>query len=316
MGLLRRPELTSTMLTIAFRPVSARYLRLTLMAPSRYRWSMAELFVYEEGEAERSSEARATFWKALEWELDASGPERWRGVFNMYREALRLDPDLAEAHQRMLVLEERLRIPDGPADQRGLAFAQYRIWEEAIRPLQEAWDQSPRPIRGIILQPLAAGYEQLGETTRAAAVREALARLRSRRPMRVDFGPRLRLLGIDLEAGPARPGDRLRLGSVWHAVRPPGVDYDMVWYLQEERRRVRIAAPLAGTYPTSRWQSGEIVREETFLALPSDLPPGTYRLILRLQRPDSGQWTRIWRFGFPTLSRKLDLGEITVLSGS
>ncbi|MGQ9902849.1 MAG: hypothetical protein ACUVRU_00650 [Anaerolineae bacterium] len=36
--------------------------------------------------------------------------------------------------------------------------------------------------------------------------------------------------------------------------------------------------PFEGHYPFSRWASGEVVTDARWVALPSDLPPGTYQI--------------------------------------
>jgi hypothetical protein len=38
--------------------------------------------------------------------------------------------------------------------------------------------------------------------------------------------------------------------------------------------------PLQGTYPTSRWQAGEVVHDSYTIQLQGDVPPGDYRLLL------------------------------------
>jgi hypothetical protein len=43
---------------------------------------------------------------------------------------------------------------------------------------------------------------------------------------------------------------------------------------------------VSATYPTTLWAQGEVVRGEHDLQLPSDLPPGDYRLSLTMS-PDA-----------------------------
>ncbi len=45
--------------------------------------------------------------------------------------------------------------------------------------------------------------------------------------------------------------------------------------------------PLSGEYPTSRWQPGETVVDDMTVALPQDLPAGTYHLLVGLYRWDT-----------------------------
>jgi len=45
------------------------------------------------------------------------------------------------------------------------------------------------------------------------------------------------------------------------------------------------APPLAGRWPTSAWQPGNSFVDEHTIALPADLPPGTYRIAVGFYRP-------------------------------
>jgi len=47
--------------------------------------------------------------------------------------------------------------------------------------------------------------------------------------------------------------------------------------------------PLQGRYPTSQWQPGELARDRHTLAVPEDLAPGTYTLIVGLYRAADGE---------------------------
>jgi hypothetical protein len=49
------------------------------------------------------------------------------------------------------------------------------------------------------------------------------------------------------------------------------------------------AQPLSGQYPTSRWQTGEIVVDEFALPLPEELPSGQYRLVAGMYDLATGQ---------------------------
>ena len=42
--------------------------------------------------------------------------------------------------------------------------------------------------------------------------------------------------------------------------------------------------PLAGRYPTSSWQAGEMVQDHHTLVVPDDVPAGAYQLIVGLYR--------------------------------
>jgi hypothetical protein len=48
------------------------------------------------------------------------------------------------------------------------------------------------------------------------------------------------------------------------------------------------APPQGGAAPTTTWLPGEILPDAYSLPLPANLPPGPYRLITGLYRPDTG----------------------------
>ncbi len=53
-------------------------------------------------------------------------------------------------------------------------------------------------------------------------------------------------------------------------------------------RAARDLPPVNGTFPTTEWQAGDLVRDPHALALPADLPAGSYRLVAGLYDPASG----------------------------
>jgi mannosyltransferase len=124
------------------------------------------------------------------------------------------------------------------------------------------------------------------------------------------YGP-LTLLGYDLAPlgrehepqAPLRPGDVLHLTLYWEAAEASQEEVvlslrviagDRIW---AERR----SAPLEGEYPLSRWEVGEVVRDQHNIFLPPDMPPGRYRL--RLEVTGAGD---------QPLGQSLSLGPFTV----
>jgi len=122
----------------------------------------------------------------------------------------------------------------------------------------------------------------------------------------VSFEDSLRLLALRLadgeemrSGGPGAPlpvgqepgtwqvaaGDTIHLDLLWQMERPTGVDYRVTARLVGEEGSlwaVRDSAPADGTYPTSMWDPGEIVRDQLNLAIPPETPPGHYDLALEV----------------------------------
>jgi hypothetical protein len=94
--------------------------------------------------------------------------------------------------------------------------------------------------------------------------------------------PEIVLLGANLSGTELAAGDTLHADLVWQARAVPQADYSVrvrwvdasgrAWTEQQNRH------PVGGSYPTSRWQPGEVVADSYTLSLPAYLDPGPYRL--------------------------------------
>ncbi|MFB0537616.1 MAG: hypothetical protein ACETWR_21835, partial [Anaerolineae bacterium] len=105
----------------------------------------------------------------------------------------------------------------------------------------------------------------------------------------LDYGG-LKLLGYDLyklgyahqKDEPLHPGDILHLDLYWQAINTLDTDWQLglqlvdkggqSWAIEEER-------PIGGSYGTSLWQAGEVVRDQHDILIPSDVSPGRYYLV-------------------------------------
>jgi hypothetical protein len=100
-----------------------------------------------------------------------------------------------------------------------------------------------------------------------------------------DFEGGASLLGYDAGETQMRAGSTLSLTLIWQARTVVDRDYTVFVHLvgasaspvaQSDRQ------PLDGRYPTSIWNPGEVVVDVHTLAIPRDLRPGTYRLLVGL----------------------------------
>jgi hypothetical protein len=98
-----------------------------------------------------------------------------------------------------------------------------------------------------------------------------------------------RRVGVDGGASPElRPGQRLRVVLEWQSLRPIGDNYKVFVQHLDAGLQVRAQgddkAPLGGSAPTllwfPRWREGTRIVDTYVLDLPSDLPPGSYPLIV------------------------------------
>ena len=98
-------------------------------------------------------------------------------------------------------------------------------------------------------------------------------------PYRQPFQGAMELLGFDLPAQTARPGETVPVTLYWRATGPVEANYQVFVHLIPLGGR----APAAqsdrlnpGDYPTTRWSPERYVRDAHTLALPADLAPGQY----------------------------------------
>ncbi len=116
--------------------------------------------------------------------------------------------------------------------------------------------------------------------------------------------PNLTLLGYDLTDETGQPmtnetmtNDQLPITNLhltlyWRTETHLPTDYTTFVHLRNEAGEVvaqKDQPPLAGAYPTSLWEPGEIIADEVRLSLPPDLPPGDYRLFTGLYDFQTGQ---------------------------
>ena len=113
-------------------------------------------------------------------------------------------------------------------------------------------------------------------------------------PLSAVFESRVALLGYDY--GGAKEGDSLHFTLYWKSLGRIDTDYTVFVHLLDKEGNLRAQGdypPVHGIFPTSQWQPGDVVRDERVVALPPDLPPGDYSLIIGLYDPGNGQRLRV-----------------------
>ncbi len=113
-------------------------------------------------------------------------------------------------------------------------------------------------------------------------------------PIDVTFGDpaQLKLIGYDLRAANAAPGESISLTLYWQAEAEMALNYTV--YVQLLNSTGQVVAqvdlqPQAGTAPTTTWLPGEILTDSYTLFLSNELPSGHYRLITGLYDAATGQ---------------------------
>ncbi len=121
-----------------------------------------------------------------------------------------------------------------------------------------------------------------------------LKRLAIQYPLQVRLGSQIKLLGYDSASQVVRPGDSVPLTLFWQAEQDVREDDlvllqlrgkgDKMWALYRDR-------PVNGSYPTTQWSHGEVVRQQLEVRIPAELPSGSYHLTVALVDANSGQET-------------------------
>ncbi|OGO35660.1 MAG: hypothetical protein A2Z03_06635 [Chloroflexi bacterium RBG_16_56_8] len=101
------------------------------------------------------------------------------------------------------------------------------------------------------------------------------------RDLNARFGDTLDLRSYSLKYDAVRPGETVTIKLLWQSIAKTGKDYTVFVHLLDASGNVRAQVdtpPLKGTYPTSIWDSGELVEDEYTLMLPDNLPLGHYKI--------------------------------------
>ena len=108
---------------------------------------------------------------------------------------------------------------------------------------------------------------------------------------------------------PYRPGDPLPLTLLWQAHGLPGGDLQVAFWLEGEGEPGHREEPVGGDFPADQWFKGQVVRQWPGLQVPQSIPPGRYRLKMRVTC--DGQPVP-WGRGLVPVGSDLDLGQVQI----
>ncbi len=92
--------------------------------------------------------------------------------------------------------------------------------------------------------------------------------------------------------GTGKAGGSLPLTLYWRADTPLKNDYTVFVHLLNAKGATvaqRDTAPRSGAYPTSKWQSGEVVVDEQDVPLPASIGAGDYRIEVGMYLPSGAR---------------------------
>jgi 4-amino-4-deoxy-L-arabinose transferase-like glycosyltransferase len=104
-----------------------------------------------------------------------------------------------------------------------------------------------------------------------------------------DIAPGIRLLGYDSPLTEVEPGGTMRVALYWQALWDVEDDYLLVVGLRDEAGEVRAQQtdrPVDGTYPTTEWDEGEVLRDWHDVGIPPDTPQGRYEVFLKVMKEE------------------------------
>jgi hypothetical protein len=117
-------------------------------------------------------------------------------------------------------------------------------------------------------------------------------------PLDLDFGHVIKLIGYELS--PESETGRLDVTLYWQAVASPGEAYTAFLHLLDSNGELVVQSdviPGQGLFPTSAWQTGDVVLSQHQLDLNTDLPAGDYRLVAGLYHAFEGTRLPVFETG-------------------
>ncbi len=105
------------------------------------------------------------------------------------------------------------------------------------------------------------------------------------RPVSVNFGDKIELLGYSLEEG--QSGAAIPLTLFWRVQDRPAEPFQLFVHLEDERG-YRWSQLESFAYPAEQWAPGETIIQRVELPVPAGIPPGNYRLRLGYFNAESG----------------------------
>ena len=123
-------------------------------------------------------------------------------------------------------------------------------------------------------------------------------------------------LGFVLDKGQYSLGDTVQLNLYWQATAVPQHAYTVFTHILNAAGQVVAGwdnPPCHRTCPTTGWQLGEVLYDEYMLALPADLPAGTYMIEVGMYDANTGTLLPVQHSDYPVLDARIQLGTIQIV---
>jgi hypothetical protein len=173
--------------------------------------------------------------------------------------------------------------PDAPDGVYTIRVGLYEQENEQITVLPLVQDGQPLAETSVVIGPVKIGGPPPEVALSAQEVRPEA-------PLSIELGepPVILWHGYDL----VQEDEALRLTLYWESLAETPVDWSIFTHLRNQAGETvaqRDGSAGRGHYPTSLWDTGEIISDEISLSLPAELPPGEYNLVVGLYDLTTGQ---------------------------
>ncbi|MGC9332903.1 MAG: hypothetical protein ACP5JJ_02060, partial [Anaerolineae bacterium] len=171
----------------------------------------------------------------------------------------------------------------------------YELRIALVRPtgtkLDLTGERPHRVLNGLVTWRTALKGEELALTSIRVVDRPRTFQLPEvEHPLDVTVGRRAHLVGYALDASQARAGGLVDLTLYWQADGPMAKPFKVFTHLLAADGKLwtqHDAPPGGGCCPAGTWAKGEVIVDHHPIALPADLPPGTYWLVAGMYDEDT-----------------------------
>ncbi|MBI4319016.1 MAG: DUF2723 domain-containing protein [Chloroflexi bacterium] len=113
----------------------------------------------------------------------------------------------------------------------------------------------------------------------------------------LEFGDKALLLAYDVDKTVVSRSDTVNVRLYWRALARMDRSYTVFVHIIDDKSRVwgqRDSIPVRGTYPTNRWQEGEVIVDAYEVSLPPTIAPGRYGMEVGMyEMPTPTTWARL-----------------------
>lgn len=278
---------SSGRLIAIFEPVPARFIRITLTTGDPvYYWSIAEIFIYQEGKKEER--ANLNFGKGLLYEKEG----RLAKAINEYRKALKIEPH-EDVYNHIGLIYHNLHILETYYPYKlGILFEEAGLWEEAAKEYVYVMDMlKDSSIRSIYTH-LRNCYVRLNDMVRLKEVDDRiLGEFLPSKPVNINYGGEILFLGYDIDKIKVKRGESLHITFYWEGLKKMDKDYAVFVHFKNKNikfqhdHRPLEEKQYKRSYKTNEWPEDEKVKERHEISIPEEIEPGTYKITIGIWDP-------------------------------